>query len=231
MRRIGRQKRRPKRGAAKVATVGTVRRLIRGSEERKYLDTKQNGLAIDSIGTFYSCLSLVPQGITDVNRAGDGLTMKSLKINLFTEMNDATLTANAHAAFRLIVFQWHPEVDATFATLAANLPLAQILNTGSTAAIVPDSMYQHDRRTQYTILADKHWTQIAKEAVQGQNKESRHYLQMFSVPLAKARKQVRYLAGSTVVAMDHICIFIITYANLADDPVGYMTARLEFTDA
>lgn len=71
-----------KAGNSKVATVATVRRMIRGSEEQKQI-TSSLETGFMSRGSFYSrnLTALIVQGSADGQRIGDFINLKSLQIN------------------------------------------------------------------------------------------------------------------------------------------------------
>lgn len=133
----------------KLATVGSVKRLIAKNQELKVFHQD----LFTNFGGGYSgpiireTVGEIVQGVTDGERIGDRTLMKKFDMLWTVHLQNNTTgdaSANWQVVYRIIVFMWKPESYDS-----------------GTAPIVGDDIaggvmepYSHDNRSQYKILFD-----------------------------------------------------------------------------
>lgn len=189
--------------------------------------------------TYVALTSSIVQAVGDTNsRIGDEVMLKSLEIRYLFK-NDPTNTGQAQLApvIRFVVFQYHPQLDGTYATLNTNLPLSTIFEVGATGGGVPDpmSLYKWDTRQEYTILHDEVKLLASSGNAGGVppiNNDQYQVQGHLHVSLRKAKRKVHWQAASTVLATNQIMIAVFQYNSSATTPpTAFLTSRLAYTDA
>lgn len=204
---------------------------------------------IDSIGVrdvnstpFYFCLTNVAQGSSVATRVGDQYTLVGMEINLIFGIDPTSTTLNKENWFRVLVFQWHTEVDGTDANLLSNLVITgNVLEIGantSGALASPDSLYDIQSKNQknYTILYDKlfHMQNNIVNATNGPYYDNSMFrsLRINKPKLGKAKRKLQFNQGGTNLASNHIFLVCFTYTDSATTaPVGWGSYRVTYTDA
>lgn len=225
--------------SAETAVKKAVKQELSKVQEMKYFDliisTTIDGRSATTITAYWPLSGNIPQGNTDITRSGDKVYMKSLTLRGVLYMNQNAVTGNELGWFRLIIFQWHPVVDSTVATLNAQLPPHQIIDFGAMDAgttMDPSSFYFHDRAGQYTILYDKNY--VGNGTRTGTNIPVNFTRNIhINVPLKKAQKQLRFLAGSSTTAANQIfCVIMSAQPTaVANPPTFNGISRIRFTDS
>lgn len=221
-----------------LVTKDYLKKTIGAVVELKYKDygvtTAFDGNNAAAAGpSHYYCLTGMVQGITDSDRVGDRIYLRSLQLRGFVIFDKAAANGNVDICFRLVVFQFHPVVaDAgTLTSMSTNLPISTILNFGSNTGGTlygPDSFMNHDRRQTYTVLYNKLYS--------GYN-QSTNYANIIkmdlNIPLRKARKHIDFISGSSTSADNHLCYFLISNvpSGQANPPTLQGVWRLNYIDA
>lgn len=119
--------------------VEAVKRVLKASEEKGWKDAYSGSLSADTAGT---CILLngLTQGDTSVNREGDEVLMRSVKLNL------NMITADATNIFRVMLVIDH-EPQGTTLTMGEVLDMATILYP-------PYAYRKMDYKKRFTILYD-----------------------------------------------------------------------------
>lgn len=137
---------RRKKVTSRVATVATVRKMIRANIEKKYWPLNIGSLQVTSAGEVAS-LTNVPIGDDDSSRVGDQLQIRSIELKWrirWTNNPDPNVFQPRVKTIRVILFQWKPK-DAP---IVSDIIQAVVgLGTGA--------VWNHDRRDLYRILYDK----------------------------------------------------------------------------
>lgn len=191
---------------------------------------------------FYFCLTNIAQGSSVVTRVGDSYNLMDFELRLMIGIDPTSTTSNKENWFRMLVFQWHTEVDGTDANLLTNLPITgNVLEIGansSGALATPDSLYDIQSKSQknYTILHDKlfHLQNNIVNATNGPyyNNNMFHKIVIKKHKLSKAHKKLQFNNASTNVAANHIFLVILTYTDSATTaPIAWGTYRVTYTDA
>lgn len=231
MRRTKNSTTKPTKRERKVVTK-IVKSITARTSELKYRDTLIPLTFIDGKTTnplVYFASTIVDQGDTDSDRIGDQLTLTSCTARFFIELNKAAATGNESVNFRMICFQWHPVTDVTVGTIGATLPLSLVLLNGSDGTtITPDSQYNIDRRSQFTILVDRTLTIFNYS-----NVASTHRSFVIRVPLKKAQKKVQYVNADDTVGSNHLIWVVISQnlSSLASPPTFSGTTRIRYRDS
>lgn len=177
--------------------------VIAKQSELKYFDTLV-GVSADYSGSL-GCLSLVPQGDTDITRDGDQLYATSMQIKGYISCADTT------NQFRVIIFKYKPEATPTDDDILATA------TKGSVNYV--NAPYHHDGRNQFVILSDRRYN-LALSTNKAQVNIS-HNL--------KLNTKIKYSAGGTT-GYNQIWYFVISDSAAATHPSVNMTSRLRFRD-
>lgn len=128
----------------------TTALVPRGRDERKFLDTDPGEVTAGATGTIHSAsLCVIPQNATQSGRDGRLVTIKSLRIKGYLELQAATSTANASDFVRVIVY-----VDKQTNGAAAT-PALILANDPSNAAVTTESFRNLENVDRFDILYDK----------------------------------------------------------------------------
>ncbi len=204
----------------KFATKRSVRRQILSAHEVKF---KENGdasgleLAIDSSTGFIATqLSDPDQGLTDLNRVGDVISLVSLKFG--------GMVISRHTEpvpYRIVIVQWYGEATPTAIEIFS--PTGSTLN----AADVTGPNFNQDHRKFYKILYHKRGI-VGTTADTGPPAE---FQLVQSKRITKfGRKKIYYRAG-TVVGQNNVWLFgISNQTNASDDgPLLQFDCLLHYT--
>lgn len=195
--------RRKKRQTLDKRVRKIAKSVIAKQSELKYFDTTV-GISADVSG-FLGCLSLVPQGDTDITRDGDQLYATSMQIRGYINAADAT------NQFRIIVFMYKPETSPTNDDILASA------TKGSVNYV--NAPYHHDGRSAFTVLSDRSYSLVL-----GQSNDRK----AFKVNV-KLNKKLKYNAGTTA-GYNQIWYMCLSDSAAATHPGVSMTSRLRFRD-
>lgn len=182
-----------------------VKKILRGSMENKYHDTLLS-VTEEFGGTVYS-ISDVPQGDTDINRDGDQLNQRAVRLRYSVRNADATNMT------RVILFRWKQDDTPNVTDI-----LSATFVGGARAPLSP---YHHDGRSRFTVLYDK---------VTGS--DAYNSLRVRDSGWINLRNKKQYMnAGSTTSGSNKLYVLIITDSALEASPLVELVSRLTFTDA
>lgn len=200
----------------RLATKKYVIKKIRQQIETKYLDIQLSpGFTVDWSGSVFSQLTNIQQGLTDSQRVGDSVKIRSVKIKINITKQDA---ANEDDHVRICIFQWYPNT-ALLAPTAAMLFPAAFIGTGN----APTMPWRYDTRDQYGILYDKTFSISSSDA------KSKAW--NFKPNLKFAKKTVQFDAATTSAANHlYLIMFNSSSAAASTTTVGY-NSRLFYDDA
>lgn len=187
-------------------------KVVNRRSETKHHNAVQNYTAFGAVYPPVPVdLTLIPQGILDIERVGDRCTLVRMVLRLLVERPASA--GSVSSTQRVLVFMWKPNT----------VPVASdILNIGPTGLIDINSDYNHDTRQEYKILMDKPIVQTIISNTQRYNKYLKFKLK--SVP-----KDLQYVNASTV-GTNHIYIMYITDASAVSYPNINYHSRIYFRD-
>lgn len=194
----------------RVATVSTVKRLIRQQQEtHHHNEYGASGTNINTTGTIIN-LSDIAQGDTDMSRTGDVISLK----NAFGNYSIIAGTSGTVTVVRLIWFQWRMDNGAEAPTIGDIL--------FDTTNVPYLSNYKVDM-SKFKVLADRmHYVgPIGGDA----NMLSR------KISLRNFNKRLMYDAGGTNGKNQIYLLVIGNNASGATAPNMYYHFRLTFTDS
>lgn len=197
-----RYRRKPKRQTLDKRVRKIAKSVIAKQSELKYFDTTL-GVSADISGSL-GCLSLVPQGDTDITRDGDQLYATSMQIKGYLNCTDAT------NQFRIIVFKYKPEATPINDDILASATKGSINYV--------NAPYHHDGRSQFVVLSDRMYSLALT------NTPKPH----FNLNI-KLNNKIKYSAGGTT-GYNQIWYMIISDSAVATHPYVQMTSRLRFRD-
>lgn len=192
-----------------------VKRMMSVRSELKYHSKTFNNQSF-GIGTGFYLVDLtdVAQGQTDTTRIGDKATLSRIE---YTYSLIPTLATQTNVV-RIMFFQYKPNDAAVLTSIDG------IVDNGPSGILDPWSPYDHDFKTDYTILSDKMYTMNPNgEMVKTQKTR---YL-----PIKKARKDLTYVAGATFGG-NHIYMAVWSNGLLGTNPVQITgRTRIFYRDA
>lgn len=214
----------------KTAITREIKIFDKKNTELKYQDTVIDSIVDGNTNTpkCYFSVTDIDQGLYDTARVGDEINLKWIEYRLNLFLNKAATTGGERALIRFIVFQYHPVVDATYATMGTSLPLNLVLAPGYNGTdITTDSHYTWDRKRQFTVLHDSVHYFFNYSALAGTPK-----MLHGRIPLKKAQKKVHYIAADDTQASNHIifCLISQNVASIENDIVCNGTVRTTWTD-
>jgi hypothetical protein len=181
----------------------------RGKAAVKYFDTSNSATVLSS-GLIID-VTLIPQGIAVTNRIGDTCFLNKFLLNYSVSAENSDI----NSSFRLIVFQWHP-----------NLNLLAPVVTDVLQTISINSFYDWQYSNQFTILYDAvHW--MAGLATAPTASGNQGYFG--EIDIRKARKRVEFAPGSSN-GSELLYILVISDSTIAPGPNLLIYTRTLFTD-
>lgn len=202
--------RKKNRKSKKLATIGTVKRLISRTVEHKF-DDYEYSASVSSSGTFLDCTAPI-QGDGDfAERIGDQILLTSCHVHLLIA------AADTYQRVRVCFFQWHPNTSLSVPTQGI------LFQDISSANAVVTSFWENDRKDQFTVLYDKTFSMVLTQ-------DSALVGRKFKLNLKKARKKVQFY-NSGVDASNKIYMFATSDSSAASHPAVYAQIRLRYMDA
>lgn len=192
-----------------------VNRAIKYAGESKYLNTLVGTTYIDYNGTL-QCLSLVPQGSTDVTRIGDKLMPTSLDICGHFVLPQ-TLANRPYSFVRMIIFRWLQDTDDTNPTVSDIVDYA-----GSDQVVLTSPV--HDKRPDFNILYDSGPKMVSPLLTAGQTLHLN-----LKMRLKLAGKEISFVGASTS-GRNHIYALFLADVPATYNPYVRMFSRLNFKD-
>lgn len=185
-------------------------RRLNVEQERKFCDTVA-AITLTNAGSILD-LSVIPQNVADGGRIGDQLKFTSMELKI-----DMALAPSNAFSFRATIFYWH--LDDTVPPISTGPPtMGDIYMVGNGPnSFFPISPYVVDGRSNFTVIADKHWTCDAGQAI--------NRIISFSKVL---KRKAQYVAGSAN-GLGKIYI-----AYMSDSPTGgtgNLYSRIRYVDA
>jgi len=123
--------------------VGSYKRALPGSLEKKFLDTDVTNFSDVTAGVIVNSLNLVPQGTTDQTRIGNKIIVKNINIHATCNVDDQGTASFRGGVLRVILY-----VDKQ-----ANGATAAVTDILKTAAI--HSFRNMDQTDRFDILMDR----------------------------------------------------------------------------
>lgn len=131
---------------------GQVKRIVNFGRELKFTVKNLSYTDISTTPVIYDLMENLTQGQTDTTRIGDRVTLGSnmeVRLSVIGPESLTGLVNDIYNHVRIIIFQYKiPAVSGT------NPVASDILLTGPSAAIDIWSHYNHDKRSEFTILYD-----------------------------------------------------------------------------
>lgn len=194
--------------------INQVKRLVTRRAELKYHSRTWNGQTF-GVGNnyFLDDLTNVAAGTTDTTRIGDKIQLSRIEY----QMSLFPLTATSTHTVRVIFFQYKPNDAAQLTSIDG------IVDNGATGVIDPWSPYDHDFKTDYTIISDRTY-QL------NPNQSTIISLGLKKLNVKKVRHDITFDAGATFGG-NHIYVAFITNSPIAAPPSVYGRARIYFRDS
>lgn len=215
---VGRYSKRKKNN--KLATVGTVKRIVNSNIEKKYELVYSSGTVLPNVASWIQTNLFMPaQGLGDnSSRVGD--KVKLTKYFDFNYCIRADTTGTIAHMCRIIILQWHDMV-ATFN--ASNV--LQDNTIGDRSVLSP---YSHDEKNRFTILYDKtHTVGLGLNTVDSGGLPTvihRHKRIKVKKP------QIQFLNAGTVYKNNQIYICAFSNVSTYAPNLSYQ-AKFTYTDA
>lgn len=189
-----------------------VKRITSTRSELKYHSRDINNAV--GTGTDHLLLDLtnVSQGSTDTTRIGDKLNLSSIEY-----VFSMTPTAATNYIVRVLFFQYKPNDAAVLTSVAG------ILDAGPSGNFDPWSPYDHDFKSDYTIISDRTYTS-------NQNGQQLVNQQKRFLSLKKQKHEITFNAGGTVGG-NHIYMYVISNVAVATPITVLGRTRLFFRDS
>lgn len=193
----------------KLATVSTVKRLIRNQQETHHHNEAGTGTECNTTGAFIN-ISDIAQGDNDTDRVGDQICLKSV----FGNYSLIAGSSGTLSVVRLIMFQWRMDNGAEAPAL--NDILFDTTNVPYLSNTVVDC-------SKFKVLYDKmHYVGPVGGDV---NMIARRF------SLRNFNKKLQYTAGGTNGKNQIYMLVISNNVSGATCPNFYYHARLTFTDS
>jgi hypothetical protein len=192
----------PKERKNKKATVGDVLRLIRKSQEPKYLVTASS-TSYDYAGAVAS-LSAISQGDTDSNRIGDQVLLDSIEFNCHCYNGDAV------NALHFAIFRWIPNSSSP-------APTPTLVLQGINDDNAPNYPFNHDNRALFQVVWHKRIIVTAAQCKQ------------FSAKINLQGSPLQFVAAGTS-GMGHMFVLIISDSSTATHPAAPWICKLIYRD-
>lgn len=182
-----------------------VVRIVRSQQETKFRDASiatsvsYNGVILP--------LSDIPVGTGDTERIGDKIKPVSIQLRGNVVASDNT------NMFRMVVFRWKPSFNAD-----TPIPSEILQVVGSTSAT--NSPYNHDRRSQFTVV---------KDVVM--NLDLIGFPQKLIKFSKKLTGSIKYNSGSTTDAMNGLYVLFISDSAAIPHPGFDTYFRISYKDA
>lgn len=195
----------------KSATKGYVLKEIHKLSETKYYDKIDQATAVDFAGTNLTLLTDVTQGTSDLQRVGDKLTIRGMRIRFTFSV------ADNYNIIRMILFQWIPSNN-----LLGPVPGYVLSATYLSTSRATEAPYTHDYKSQMIILWDKTINLALNQSNQAKyiNKK---------VKLKFAKKRINFVAGTTA-ASNHIFLLLVSDSGAVPHPGVSFVSRLWYDD-
>lgn len=169
-----------------------VKSLINQGRENKYLDVLINSSSL-ATGVVYS-LADVTQGDTDIQRDGDQLVQRALRVK------GRALVADTTNQVRLVLFRWKQQTTPLVADILSSAYIGNVE--------APLSPYHHDGRSNFTVLYDKIYHVGTYNIQKG-----------FDTKWINLRNNKQYFkAGGSTVSKNCIYALIITDSTAVSNP-------------
>lgn len=199
-----------------------VKTLIARRQELKYYQQTKSG-AVGAVAAISGLPWDIPQGIDDQARIGDTFQWCGTHEIRGQFINASGVGADTHNTLRYIVFQWHPD--------SAPTP-ADILLVGPSTNIDIHSLYNHDKRQQYSILLDRTITTIgagtsADFPVTSNAVKTFHW----KIPMGKKVTKTAQRVGGGLTGTNRIYECLMTDSTIAAFPVLNYAAKVFFRDS
>lgn len=155
--RVKRKRRMPKGKSLtkkqKLEVQSLINKKVNQVVELKHHDLRADRQEIGCFGfqatTQFYKLTSITQGVGDIQRIGDEVSLKSVFVRMFTQFNSSPQDRNP--IIRVIIFQWN-EDDASALPVASDI-LQDVGILGIPGQIV--RQYTIDKDRKYTVLFDK----------------------------------------------------------------------------
>lgn len=200
-----------------------VQSFIRMSE-LKFCTATQAASQITATGALAQTLT-IPQGVTDSDRAGDRIMWcGTIEVNLQV-VNGQGATGDAYNNVRFILFQWHPNSTTSPPTIA------QILLPGPGGAQDIYSCYNHDHRSEYTILFDEVFLTVGNgnTATNPPQCNVSTGVRRIRISTRGMTKQAQFTAGATT-GTNMIYLFQVSDSALATHPTTAYEMKAFYRD-
>lgn len=200
--------------------------MIRSVEETKYKVINFVNTPVASAGQFAN-LTAIPQGVTDITRTGDTLTVRNIHMRMQWTYDSAN-TGDTPAFCRVVMYQWHPTVD----TNVAFPTIATILQNGYSGAPDMTSHYSHDQRFNFHVLWDESFILVPPGGFGATSEVYNSSLVRHFNHVLKKRlnRTVQYVAGSTTNASNQIILIALTNLAVSRAAMAF-SCLVEFTDS
>lgn len=211
VKRTMRRRRRPLRAAA----VRQVKRIVQSQAELKYLNIIQPQLGVSTTAAIGQLMN-ISQGDLDNERNGDKIRLTGkLYMRFFVDGSDI------YNFVRFIVFQWHP-------MNSAHPTAGDILLNGSSSSVDYTSHYNHDKRTQFSIIFDKTFKTVGDGASGSPYQDS--FRQSLMRVLRIPRKNIFYNTTSSTIGTNQLYYLAVSDSTTINHPGIFWTMKLPFTD-
>lgn len=192
-----------------------VKKAINQMAEHKYYNPTpltNSAVADPSVGATLGVITSVPQGLPDLSRDGDSLTMK----NLFFRGNIYSASGGTSESniVRVIIFQWHQNTQSVTPSTASIL---SYIAAGQGVA----SPYVHDqlKGKNYTIMYDRRFcvSDYGPGCVQ------------FKGNLVPKRKKIQF-NGAGLTGTNHLYYLILSDSVAINHPTITINFQVNFLD-
>lgn len=202
--------------------VKQVKKIINIQSELKYFPFNQTGFSVTSTSVLTGASFDVTQGLTDTSRIGDQLTLAgSIDFRLHLS------SADSYNIIRWILIQWHPTSTTTPFPATDG---SDVLVAGPSTAIDYLSMYNHDKRSDYTVLFDKTYTLVGN-GTSGTYPytTSSQIVKHYRISLKKASKKVQFV-GAGLQASNRLFWIYVSDSSGVSHPQAAYSSKLFFRD-
>lgn len=189
-----------------------VKKVMSKAIEQKHTDATWTAVPQSSTCAFLAITSLITQGVQYLQRIGDKIRLKKLKIRVQLDAADSS------NAFRIIVFRWKQDTS-TVAPTAADLLDLQYADGTQYCYLNPEGALVEKKP--YEILWDKTY-----ELILGTNTAVRNVFK--TINLKDALLQFR---GTSVNGVGHLYVMTVSDSGTATHPSITGVCTTYFTDA
>lgn len=199
-----------KKSSKVVASKVWVKKQLNSRSEKKFCDSTVTNTGVTTTGTT-TYLSGIAQGNTAIQRIGDTVLYKSIRIKGTIIVGDTT------NILRLILFRWKAKTDITLPTIA------NILQVGSGSAQGVFSPLINDLRDQFIVLHDKLYPVNTNGTASG----TQH---LFSI-VKKLNVKAEYITTNSTFQSNGLFLLAVTDSAVLPNPGITWYSRISFIDS